>query len=154
MLIIEYGMEYFFFQNLGNMWPIWPLQLIRASSCLCLEISARFGKYFRKQSQFTFKHVYAGLGRVTHGIHEHWWQELCEENSDLWAAEFVGQQLGKEVGCLLTCRCIARVTVQIQQVDQRTYKVTRLLCNTIFLCGFFGSRNLQKVEAFIKITRI
>jgi len=67
----------------------------------------------RDKVRLTFKHVDAGLGRVSHRVHEDRWKELGEEYSDLWSVEFVSQQLGKEIGGLLTRRCISRVTVEV-----------------------------------------
>ena len=45
--------------------------------------------------------MYASLGRIPHGVHEDGRQEFGENNAHSGAHQFVSQDLGEELRCLL-----------------------------------------------------
>ena len=64
-----------------------------------------------EEGELTLEHVNAGLGRVSHGIHEDWWQELGHDDAHLGTHEFIGENLGKEFCRLFPHVWIGGVTV-------------------------------------------
>ena len=82
----------------------------------------------------------AGLSRVPHGIHKDGRQELGHDNPHLGPDQFVGEYLGEELGGLFAHVGVGGVTVEVEQVDERSF-VERLLEQ--FGVGCEGMERLQ-----------